>query len=141
MLNTYQDPNCTFCKINRGESPARIVGETSSTLAFIPLSPATVGHTLLIPKVHSSTLFDTDEDSLRSLIVASKHLATRIQEATGCDGMNIIQSNGSSATQTVDHYHMHLVPRNDGDGFGPIWPTRPVCEDAVEDFFETVSSL
>lgn len=125
---------CSFCAIVTGSAPAKIVHETGTTLAFVPLNPATVGHILLIPKIHSAGLFDTPEHQLMDIMRVSKTLGAKIKEVTGCEGMNIIQSNGSCATQTIMHYHMHLVPRNEGDGFGPIWPTRPVSSSGVKSF-------
>lgn len=136
-MNPKQN-RCPFCMIVAGDAPARVIYDASTTLAFLPLNPAVVGHTLLIPRAHSVGLLDTEDEFLEDIARVSKFLAARIIEVTGARGLNIIQSNGSCATQTITHYHMHLVPRFDGDNFGPIWPTVAAPEAEVSEFFDSI---
>jgi histidine triad (HIT) family protein len=115
---------CEFCEIVRGEAPAKIVSETEQTLAFFPLNPATLGHTLLIPKQHVATLWELEPDLAVALARALLPLAHAIRTALTPDGFNVINSAGEAASQSVFHLHIHLVPRWFDDHVGEIWPPK-----------------
>lgn len=91
-------------------------------IAFFPLQPATLGHTLVVPTSHIPDIWALDDDTAATLAHATMRVARAAGEALSPDGLNIIQSNGSAATQTVGHLHVHVVPRWAGDAMGPIWP-------------------
>jgi histidine triad (HIT) family protein len=114
--------HCEFCQIIRGEQPARIVGETSDTLAFFPLKPVCLGHTLVIPKTHVSDLWSADDSLSASLIRTVIRIGRAINQALQPDGMNVISSAGEAASQTIFHLHLHVVPRWAADRIGNIWP-------------------
>ena len=82
------------------------------------LFPAHSGHVLIIPKQHSETLFETTAEDLHAVVRQSKPLAEAIRRVFDPDGIAIIQLNGAAAGQTVFHYHMHLIPRTEGEAFG-----------------------
>lgn len=114
---------CPFCEIVQREDPdAREVYRDDLVVAFFPVEPATLGHTLLIPRLHVPTIWELPEDLAEHLAQISVRLASVIREAVDPQGLNIIQSNGAAATQTVPHLHIHLVPRWEGDALGRIWP-------------------
>lgn len=113
---------CEFCEIVRADEPARIVMRSAQVVAFFPLEPATLGHTLLIPTTHVPDIWALDEVVASSLAVATLNVARAIRAAMSPDGLNIIQSNGEAATQTVPHLHVHVVPRWFDDAIGDIWP-------------------
>lgn len=115
---------CVFCEIVAGRSPARVVSETATTLAFFPTAPAVVGHTLLIPKRHVEDLWTLDAVTGSGLADEILPLARAIRSALEPDGFNLINSTGEAATQTVRHIHIHLVPRWFDDSFGPLWPEK-----------------
>jgi histidine triad (HIT) family protein len=100
----------------------REVFRSEHCVAFFPTEPATLGHTLLIPRLHVPDIWSLGHEDGRHLADAIVRLAHAIREATDLDGLNIIQSNGQAATQTVDHLHVHLVPRWYDDDVGRIWP-------------------
>ncbi|QNP73007.1 HIT domain-containing protein [Streptomyces roseirectus] len=133
-------PTCVFCAIAAGTAPARIVYEDARTLAFLPRRPATVGHTLLVPRVHVRDLWDLPAPEAHHLTTALLTLAPAVRRAFSPDGLNVVNSAGAAATQTVFHLHVHLVPRWHGDTFGPLWPPpsdRPVPPDDVADRIRT----
>lgn len=125
--------NCEFCKIVRGEEDARVVYSTAGILAFFPLEPAALGHTLVIPKIHVPDIWAVTDDTCSQLSRAVLRVARAIRSALRPDGMNIINSAGSAATQTIFHLHVHLVPRWANDGFGDLWPPAEARADHVED--------
>lgn len=111
-----KDENCIFCKIVDGKIPCFKVYEDDRVLAFMDINPLNPGHTLVIPKEHSETIFDiSSEDYGRISIVASK-IAVAIKNTLKPDGINIMQLNGKAANQVVPHVHMHVTPRWSGDG-------------------------
>ena len=109
------DPDCIFCKILVGEIPARIVDEDERTIAFMDIAPATRGHALVIPRAHASDLLSVGAVDLTAVALAAQRLAARARESLGADGVNLINSCGAAAWQTVFHFHVHVIPRYAGD--------------------------
>lgn len=131
--------DCEFCEIIRGEEEARIVVATPEVVAFFPLEPATLGHTLLVPRRHVPDLWSLDPGDAGPLAVATVQLARAIQEALQPEGLNVINSTGEAATQSVFHLHVHLVPRWRGDHMGRIWPPATAWSETAKD--ETLQAL
>lgn len=125
------DPTCDFCAIAGGtDKDAEVVCESESWVAFFPLSPATPGHTLIIPRTHVADLWDLQPALASDLMAAVLRVGQAIQVAIKPEGMNLISSAGRTAEQTVFHLHLHIVPRWHKDGFGRIWPIGDRYEDA-----------
>lgn len=103
--------NCVFCAIAAGEIPSFKVYEDDLVLAYLDINPFAKGHTLVIPKAHTTGLLDTDEATLAMLIARVKKVASHLKTALPCDGFNVLQNNGEAAGQTVPHIHFHIVPR------------------------------
>lgn len=117
------DPDCPFCEIIRRDDPdAREVYRDANVVAFFPVEPATLGHTLVVPRRHIRDIWQLDEPTCVRLAVATVRLAEAVRLALAPEGLNVIQSNGAAATQTVPHLHIHVVPRWSGDPVGRIWP-------------------
>lgn len=116
------DPNCPFCAIIAGRQQALIVHRWVDCIALSPLRPATLGHTLVIPVSHVPTIWDLSSIEAQQLAVRVREMGLVLREALHLSDMNVIQSNGSQATQTVSHLHVHLVPRYQHDAMGRIWP-------------------
>ncbi|MHB8590231.1 MAG: HIT family protein [Candidatus Dormibacteraceae bacterium] len=129
---TY-DPNCEFCRIVHRLEGARIVCETDVALAFFPLKPAALGHTLVVPKEHVSDLLNIDEALAEQLMALTVRVARAIDHALHPDGMNLISSVGEVASQSVFHLHLHLVPRWKGDHIPNIWPPPQPWPEAAKD--------
>jgi len=119
------DPDCIFCKILAGELPARIVDEDERTVAFMDIAPATRGHALVIPRVHASDLLTVEEQDLHATASAARRLAAGMTERLGAEGVNLINSCGAAAWQTVFHFHIHVIPRYAGDPLQLPWVPRP----------------
>jgi histidine triad (HIT) family protein len=106
-----------------GEIPSERVYEDDHTVAVMDINPWTRGHAVVIPRKHAENLFEIEDSELEHVAVAAKRLATKMRDTLGCDGVNLLQSNGRAAWQTIFHLHMHVIPRYDGD---PLeLPTRP----------------
>jgi diadenosine tetraphosphate (Ap4A) HIT family hydrolase len=125
---------CPFCAIASGKDRSiETVCEGTTWLAFFPLDPATLGHTLVIPRRHVRDLWSVDRPVAEDLIHASIRVGHAIESALEPDGMNLITSSGPAAEQTVLHLHLHVVPRWRNDGVD-IWPpARPIATKAKRD--------
>lgn len=121
---TPGDPDCDFCEIVSRHEDAREVFRTNTVVAFFPSEPATLGHTLLIPRVHIRDIWHLDHELASELARWTVDLAGAVRRAIKPDGLNVIQSNGAAASQTVMHLHVHVVPRWEGDSVGHIWPPK-----------------
>jgi histidine triad (HIT) family protein len=116
-----RDPDCIFCKIAAGELPATIVGEDERTISFMDIAPATRGHALVIPREHSPDLLAIDGEDLTAVGLAAQRLAGRIKRNLGADGVNLLNACGAVAFQTVFHFHIHVIPRYEGDPLRLPW--------------------
>jgi histidine triad (HIT) family protein len=106
---------CIFCKIVRGEAPAHRVYEDNRVIVFLDIFPVSEGHTLVVTKQHYSDLFEADPESLQAVATVAKKVAHALREVVRPAGLMVFQLNGSAAGQTVFHYHMHLMPRAEGE--------------------------
>ncbi len=107
--------DCIFCRIVAGEAPAHRVHEDELTLSFMDAFPVTDGHTLVVTKAHAPTIFDASEAALTAVAASARRVAHAIRATLAPDGLMVFQLNGAAAMQTVFHYHMHLMPRRDGE--------------------------
>jgi histidine triad (HIT) family protein len=123
--------DCLFCKIAAGQLPATIVDEDERTLAFMDINPATRGHALVIPRAHAADLNEIDAVDLQACAVAAQRLARRMRARLGADGVNLINSCGAAAWQTVFHFHLHVVPRYVGDPLELPWVPAPGDMDEI----------
>lgn len=115
------DDNCIFCKIARGEIPSATLYEDEDLRVILDLGPASKGHALVIPKSHAANLFELPDETAQKAIVAAKKVGTRLKEGLHADGLNLVQNNGATAGQTVDHFHIHLIPRYENDTVNVKW--------------------
>ena len=109
--------DCIFCRIVRGEAPAYRLYEDEHTIAFLDIFPVTDGHTLIVTKEHYDDLFAATPASLVGIAATAKRVAHALRTVLAPAGLLVAQLNGAAAGQTVFHYHMHLLPRADGEGF------------------------
>lgn len=128
-----KDCNCIFCKIANGEIPSTTLYEDEDFRVILDLGPATRGHALLLPKNHFANLFELDDETAQKAILVAKKMASKMKDALGADGFNLVQNNGEAAGQTVFHFHMHLIPRYENDNAGILWePGETTPEDMAE---------
>lgn len=131
---THSTQSCPFCKIVQRDAPdAREVYRDDHVVAFFPTEPATLGHTLIIPRQHIPDIWSLDEETAERLARATLRVSNAVRSVMKPSGLNLIQSNGEVATQTVSHLHVHVVPRWDGDAMGIIWPDESNFSDDQKD--------
>lgn len=125
--------DCIFCKIANGEIPSKTLYEDERFRVILDLGPATRGHALILPKDHAANLYELPEDIAANVLVLAKNMAAQMTQKLGCDGFNLVQNNGEVAGQTVNHFHMHLIPRYLNDGQNINWiPSEPSSEELEE---------
>ncbi len=124
------DPDGIFCKIVARELPATIVDEDELTVSFMDINPATRGHALVVPRRHTRDLLSVDPEDLRATTIAAQRLAGRMYERLGAEGVNLLNSCGAVAWQTVFHFHLHVIPRDAKDPLRLPW--TPAAGDAEE---------
>ena len=125
--------DCIFCKLANGDIPTNSIYEDDKFNVILDNGPATKGHALILPKDHADSLFDLPEETAADAMKLAKKLGQHIVETLKADGLNVVQNNGEAAGQTVKHYHLHLIPRYEGDGQKILWdPTSPSAEELVQ---------
>lgn len=113
---------CSFCSIVAGAAPATIIGKWPTVWAISPLEPATPGHTLVIPRQHRRYVWDLEVNLAADLMAGVLRVTEAVRSVVNPDGINIVNSNGLAATQTVEHVHFHVLARFDGDHAIVDWP-------------------
>lgn len=113
--------NCIFCKIANGEIPSATLYEDDDFRVILDVNPAAKGHALILPKKHAANLFEMPDEMAGKAFVLAKKIAATLQEGLQADGMNVLQNNGEAAGQTVFHFHMHMIPRYEGDSVNVGW--------------------
>jgi histidine triad (HIT) family protein len=126
-----RDPDCIFCKIVAGELPAQIVDEDELTVTFMDINPATRGHMLAVPRRHSRDLLEIEREDLEAVAVAAQRAARKAHDRLGADGVNLLNSRGRAAWQTVYHFHIHIIPRYEGDPLRLPWTPAPGDPDEI----------
>lgn len=126
--------SCPFCAIVERDDPdVREVYRDEEAVAFFPTEPAVLGHTLVIPRRHVPVVWELSEAEAKHLGLLISRMSRVIVETVNAEGLNIIQSNGETATQSVPHVHFHLVPRWSDDSIGRIWPPETNYSERAKD--------
>ena len=124
--------DCIFCRIVAGELPATIIREDERTVAFMDINPATRGHALVVPRRHVRDLLEIGREDLTATLAAAQELAQRAVDRLGAAGVNLLNSCGEAAWQTVFHFHIHVIPRYEGDPLRLPWIPAEGDRDEVE---------
>ena len=132
------DADCLFCKIIAGEIPCFKLFENDETLAFMDINPANEGHALVIPKEHAADVHAVSDSAITATIKTAKKIAAAIDNTLNADGLNLLQCNGPAAAQSVFHFHMHVLPRRDGDELKLNWGLKPGDMDAIGTLAERI---
>lgn len=132
--------DCVFCKIVAGQIPATVVHEDDLTLAFMDIGQVNPGHVLVALKPHAENLFALDEAQAAAVFRTAARVARGIRAAFEPQGLSVYQANGKPAGQTVFHFHIHLVPRHDGDGMNLTWPVKNPPREKLEDYAAKIRS-
>jgi histidine triad (HIT) family protein len=123
--------DCLFCKIVAGEIPATIVREDERTVAFMDINPATRGHLLVVPRAHAADVLEVEGEDLAACAYAAQELARRQLDHLGAAGVNLLNSCGAVAWQTVFHFHVHVIPRYEDDPLRLPWRPAPGDEEEI----------
>jgi histidine triad (HIT) family protein len=126
-----RDPDCIFCKIVAGELQANFVDEDELTVTFMDINPATRGHMLAVPRRHARDLLEVGDEDLEAVAVAAQRAARKAHDRLEADGVNLINSCGARAWQTVYHFHIHIIPRYEGDPLQLPWTPAPGDVDEI----------
>ena len=126
--------DCVFCGIMAKQIPATVVHEDADTLAFMDIGQVNPGHVLVALKAHAENLFALEEAQAAAVFRTVARVARGIRTAFAPQGLSVYQANGKPAGQTVFHFHIHLVPRHDGDGMNLTWPVKNPPREKLEDY-------
>jgi histidine triad (HIT) family protein len=124
--------DCVFCKIVAGQIPSTRVFEDEHTLAFMDIGQVNPGHVLVAARKHAPFLYQLDERQAAAVACACVRISKAIQDAFAPAGLSVYQANGAAAGQTVFHYHVHLLPRHEGDGMELTWPVKNPPREQLE---------
>ena len=132
--------DCIFCKLANGVFPTSTVYEDDDFKVILDADPATKGHALILPKNHFANLFEIDDEVAAKALPLAKAIAKNMKEKLGCAGINIVQNNGEAAGQTVNHFHIHVIPRYEDDPDKTIcgWSHQSFTEDEVKAVVNTL---
>ncbi len=106
---------CIFCKIINNEIPSKKIYEDDEFLAILDLGQATKGHTLVMPKKHYDNILLLDDDTASKYLVVVKKVARLLVEKLNAKGVNILNNTNEIAGQTINHVHIHILPRYNKD--------------------------
>ncbi|MCD8336171.1 MAG: HIT family protein [Lachnospiraceae bacterium] len=130
------EENCIFCKIAKGDIPSATLYEDEDLRVILDLGPASKGHALVIPKKHAANLFELPDETAGKAIVAAKKVGAKLKEGLHADGLNLVQNNGAAAGQTVDHFHIHLIPRYENDTVNVGWTPGELSDTDKEEILK-----
>lgn len=129
------DRSCTFCDLIRGAGEVSICYEDASAIAFLDIQPVNAGHLLVVPRDHFERIEDVPPDLAMHLFRVARRLVPAVRKVANAEGINIVVNSGRAAGQDEPHYHVHVIPRRDGDGFdvplpfaGSDMPDRTVLD-------------
>lgn len=129
--------DCIFCKIVSGAAPSRKIYEDEHTLAFLDIAQDVDGHIVVIPKKHVKSILDCDEETLCQLMRTVKKISNHLTGSCGYDGVNLLNASDESAGQSVPHFHIHIIPRKNGDGIN-TWPEFDGAKQDIEAVFSHI---
>ena len=109
------DDTCIFCKLANGVFPTACVYEDDDFKVILDLGPASKGHCLILPKEHYRDLTELDETIAAKVLPLAAKIGTAQKKELGAAGFNVVQNNGAAAGQTVFHFHVHVIPRYEGE--------------------------
>ena len=121
--------DCIFFFFSNGEIPSACIYENKEFRVILDVGPATRGHVLILTKEHYDNIFEIDAETAGRLFSLASVVARAMKKTLNCDGMNILQNNGTIAGQTVFHFHLHLIPRYEGDQVKVTWPQGEISDD------------
>jgi len=129
--------SCLFCKIISKEEISRTIYEDDHTMAFLNLYPANLGHTLVIPKIHSDDLLKTDIETVTKVYQTIKKITPAILSGVNSSAFNCSINNGAISGQVIFHFHVHIIPRFSNDNL-QMWPKTAVTSEALDQTYNNI---
>ena len=139
-MNKHIDDNCIFCKLANGQIPTNSIYEDDDFKVILDAAPAAKGHAIILPKTHAANLFELPDEYGEKIFAIAKKCGKAIKETYDYDGLNVLQNNGEAAGQTVFHFHMHLIPRYEGDQVGLTWKPGELTDEMKEEILAKVKA-
>ena len=136
FVDTSPPGHCIFCKIVAGEIPAAKVYEDELTIAFMDIGQVNPGHVLVACKRHAATVLDLTLEEAAAAMQTAQRIAHAAQQAFAPDGITLFQANGAAGGQTVLHFHIHVLPRHEGDGVELAWPRKEPATHLLQGYAE-----
>jgi histidine triad (HIT) family protein len=136
--HTLTAAGCVFCRIAAGTEPSWQVWDNEYAYAFLDRSPATTGHTLVVPRIHAADIWDISRQDAGYLMETAHDVARLLNDKLRPDGMTLFQANRAAGWQEVFHMHIHLVPRYAGDQLTRSWTARPAAEQELDEVLNRI---
>ncbi len=131
--------DCIFCKIIDGKIPSATILENSEFKVILDRFPGNEGHVLILPKKHYANIFEIEPETAGKLFQLAVLISRAMKASLGFENMNVVQNNGPVAGQTVNHFHLHLIPRYEGDGVDIKWKQLDLTDEQIETVRTTIS--
>ena len=134
--------DCVFCRIARREF-GLILYEDEYTISFMDTAMDVDGHILVIPKKHAASLLTCEEETALHVMRTVKRVSDHLVRDCGYDGVDVMSANGAAAGQSLDHFHVHIIPRKTGDGLGGVgqWPSFPGAKEDIIDMHKRLKMM
>lgn len=129
---------CIFCKIINNQMPSDKVYEDNECIVIMDRFPNNIGQCLVIPKIHVQNIFELDDELSGKILKVASKIAKGMQNALKPDGIHLLQNNGRGANQTVNHFHMHIIPRYFDDTIQIKWINNKFTD---QEFFDTAQKI
>ena len=126
--------DCVFCMIAGGSAPSMKIYEDEWAVAFMDIAGDVDGHIVAIPKTHCISVLDCGDETLTGLMRAVKRISEHLVNDCGYTGVNLLNASGVSAGQSIAHFHIHIIPRKEGDGID-AWPRFDGAEQDIREIF------
>lgn len=130
-MDKQRKDDCIFCKLANGQMPTTSIYEDEDFKVILDLSPASRGHSIILPKTHAANIYELPDDYCSKIMGVAKKCATAMKKTLGCVGLNVLQNNGEAAGQTIFHLHVHLIPRYENDTVQIKYPQKELSEDSA----------
>jgi histidine triad (HIT) family protein len=139
-ISEHASETCIFCKVIKKKIPSYKVYEDEKVYAFLDISPITKGHTLIVPKKHSTDMTELSDEDAAELINKAKALIPKIVKAVGAIGANFATNCKKESGQAVFHTHFHIIPRWDQKEL-PSWPHKNASKEELTDVKNKIASF
>lgn len=131
---------CNFCHIAARAAPAHFVYDDGTVFVILSMEQPNPYKVLVIPHTHVETVFDLDDDLAATIFKITVKIVRAVRDVSGCQGLNLVQSNGKAGQQDMFHFHLHIVPRFEGDRITLSWDNTPAPADELERFAGAIRS-